>query len=879
MFEPALTTAAVSAAGVSAAGVTAAAVSTAAVTAAAATPLPGSAGEASRAASRRTAFAYQDGVMLAASVRALASLGLLDDPSGAPDLPDTGYLRVAWRCLASTGWIDETPYRTWTAAGRSAMRHRERYVTIGRFLSRFTGNTPDSWSSPWDASTRAAFAGEIDAHERWRATADPDHLVTAHLDGALAVPALLSLRGTGRLHRPDGDIAKLLILLGWLDRSGRWSERGWANLAFVDHFGLVGSYLPMLARLEQLCRGELVVSPGGDEWHCQRELNVQASAAAHRRYFADADPVFREIFSRAPRPEFIADVGCGDGSWLAHLYGMFGDAIRYVGIDASPVALDYARGVLKDAGVQDPLLLVGDITDPDALRAELAGHGLAMADGLHIRSFIDHDRVHRGDFVSEEVPGWASGAYVAPDGRPLSAAEVESDLVAHLRRWTPHVRNHGLVILEAHCVAPEVARRHLGELHSVAFDAYHGLSHQYPIEHSAFMRCCSLAGLQPVSYQERRYPSARPFVAVSLNRFLPTQPAPPAVTAARYDTWQPEPGTDLTDGEQLHRLLYTNGDLAHPRSWAAGATGIVVRDTLDAIEARIERAGRGDVIRVLDYGAGSGLASIELSKACVARNVEQRLADRGAGFELHLVDLPTPWFAQGFELLREVAWTRFHALVTHGSTFRPLLAVTAGEQVDAVMANMVFHLLSPVAMRHAAGSIGDVLRPGGRLSFSAPDLAPTTRYSVLFHDPNRLLRKYWLGALNAPDLESLPPVLRAAAIAAGRADREWAQRRADRRILPTPQTAESVAAALAPRFSGALERRTFELLAEESLMTALVPANQAEYLAELTDDRLRDGVIRYLMRERVLPELMGGPAGTALGLNVEWKLGRFLRRA
>jgi SAM-dependent methyltransferase len=832
-----------------------------------------------RATMRRNAFVYQDGVMLASSIRALDALGVLDDPGAPHDLPDTGYLRAAWRCLASTGWLDETPGRTWTAAGQTAMRCRERYVSAGRFLARFTGNTPDSWSAPWDAQTRAAFARELGAHERWRAGADPADLVTSHLDGALAIPALLSLRGTGCLHRPDADIARLLVLLGWLDQSRRWTALGQAGIAFIGHFGLVGSYLPMLARLEKLCRGEITVTPGDGEWHCQRELNVQASAVAHRRYFDDAEHIFREIFNRTPWPAFIADMGCGDGSWLAHLHAMFGDSIRYVGIDASPVALDYARGVLKDAGVRDPLLLVGDITDPDRLREELVAHGLAIEDGLHIRSFIDHDRTYRGDYLTDDIPGWASGAYVAPGGRPLSAAEVESDLVAHLRRWTPHVRNHGLVVLEAHCVAPQVARRHLGALHSVAFDTYHGLSHQYPIEHSAFMRCCSLAGLQPVSYLERRYPSTRPFVAVSLNRFLPTQPVPLTVTSVRHDTWEPGPGTDLTDGAQLHKLLYTNGDLAHPRSWSSGATGIVVRHTLDLIETRIERAGRGDVIRVLDYGAGTGLASIELSKACVAHNVEQRLADRGASFELHLVDMPTSWFAQGFHLLRQTPWTLFHSVMTDGRTFRPLLEVTGGKHVDAVMANMVFHLLTSAAMRHAAASIGDVLLPGGLLSFSAPDLAPATQYSALFHDPNRLLRKLWLDALDAPEPDSLPPVLRAATAAARQADRAAASRRADRRIPPAPQTAESVASALAPYFEGSIERRTFELLAEESLMTALVPANQAEYLAEISDERLREGVIRYLMGERVLPELIGGPAGTALGLNIEWKLGRYTRTA
>jgi SAM-dependent methyltransferase len=838
------------------------------------TATPSTAG---RAASRATAFLYQDGVMIAAVVRALDALGLLDlDPGTARDLPDTGYLRAAWRCLGSAGWFDETPERGWTDAGRAALRHRDRYVAIGAFLAHFTGNAPDSWNAPWDEATQAAFAAEVDAHARWRAGADPEALVTTHLDGALAVPALLSLRGTGRLHRPSGEIARLLVLIGWLDDEHRWTASGEAGLSFIDHFGLVGSYLPMLAELESLCRGRVVVTPGGDdEWHCHRELNVQASAAAHRRYFADADRVFTEIFSQTPRPTFIADMGCGDGSWLAHLHDMFGDDIRYVGIDASPVALDYARGVLKNAGLRDPLLLVGDITDPDGLRRELAAHGLAIEDGLHIRSFIDHDRTYRGDHRGDEVPSWSSGAYVAPDGRPLSAAEVESDLVDHLRRWAPHVRRHGLVVLEAHCVAPQVARRHLGALHSVAFDTYHALSHQYPIEHSAFMRCCSLAGLQAVSYLERRYPSTRPFVAVSLNRLMPTPPAPPRAAGARRDTWRPEPGTDLTDGRGLHGLLYADGDVARPRGWATGATGMVVRDTLGVIEARIERAERGDVVRVLDYGAGTGLAAIELSKACVAHDVERRLADRGASFELHLVDIPTPWFAQGYELLGEVPWTRFHALQVDGRTFRPLLEVMSGERVDVVMANMVFHLLTTTALRHAAASIAEVLVPGGLLTFSAPDLAPATRYSTLFHDPNRLLRRYWVEALDAPEPESLPSPLREGVAAARGADRRAAQRRADRRILPTPQTAEAVAEALAPYFAGTIERRTYELLAEENLMTALVPANQAEYLAEIEDERLRSAVIRHLLGERVLPELMSGPAGTALGLNIEWKIGSY----
>ncbi|WP_194913629.1 class I SAM-dependent methyltransferase [Catenulispora rubra] len=833
----------------------------------------------SRTALRRTAFLWQDGVMISATVRALDTIGLLDlTPDGPHELPDTGYLRAAWSCLDGAGWLDVLPAPAWTAAGRGALEHRERYIAGGRFLARFTRTEPDSWDTPWDAETLAAFGAELDAHIRWRATRGLPEMTVTHLDATLAVPALLSLRGTGRLQSPEGDFARLLTLLGWLDDTGAWTEHGRASLEWVDHCGLIGSYLPMLAKLEELFRGELLVVPGDGEWHVQRGINVEASAYAHKRYFADADPIFQEIFSREPRPAFIADMGCGDASWLAHLHELFGDTIRYVGVDISPIALDHARALLQAAGVQDPLLLIGDVSNPDSLRDQLAEHGLAIDDGLHIRSFLDQDRTYLGGPPRADVPGWSSGPYFAPDGRPLGAEELESDLVAHFQRWERHTGKHGMVILESHRVASHVVRRHLGTTHSVAFDTFHGLSHQYVIEHSAFLRCLRLAGLQTVGYQERRYPSAKPYVAVSLNRVIPVQPAPAGdPDAVRHDTWQPGPEYDLADGVGLHHLLYADGDLAHPRSWGAGPTGIVVRDMLHTIEAGIERARPGDVVRALDYGAGTGFASIELSKALVTHRVQERLADRGASFELHVVDIPNNWFAQGFELMRDMPWTRFHALRGPGGDFRTLLDVTSGEQVDAVMANMVFHLLTAKAMRHAARSIAGVLKPGGLLTFSAPDLAPTTEHSLLLHTPNRLLRRYWLEALDSDEPEKLAPALRTAAAGVLPAARSLAQYRADRRILPTPQDSASVAEALAPYFAGAIERRTYEYLAEEIEMAALVPANQGEYLAEITDLEVRESMIRHLMRERVLPELMSGPAGTALGINLEWKLGRFTR--
>ena len=91
----------------------------------------------------------------------------------------------------------------------------------------------------------------------------------------------------------------------------------------------------------------------------------------------------------------------------------------------------------------------------------------------------------------------SSGAYVADDGAPLAGADVEADLSAHLARWQPLVARHGLIVLEAHCVAPQITARHLGALHSLAFDAYNGYSGQYPVERPAFIAASRRAGPAP----------------------------------------------------------------------------------------------------------------------------------------------------------------------------------------------------------------------------------------------------------------------------------------------------------------------------------------------------------------------------------------------
>ena len=890
-------------------------------------------------------FVNQDGIILSATVWALAELGILDaalEAAGAltdlyPDvtLSGFGYLRVGLRCLASQGWLEASPTLDpestmirWTANGRLVAPYLEHYVAAGGFLAGFDRGEDDAWLHAWDSRQRESFLELTElAGDRWRLGPELPSparaLSVTHLDAALLVPVMLWLLETGRLAEarpklPDdalGEaIARLLRTVGWLeDDPGIWTPAGREAATLAVHFGMAGSYLPMLARLPELFRGQTTVttSSGAGEWHVHRPLNVRASATAHRRYFADANDLFVELFNREPvneQPQFVADMGCGDGSWLLHLHELIMQRtlrgslaaehpLLMVGIDYNPSALSEARRLLESAGVP-ALLIRGDISNPDEVSATLATHGLAMDDGLHIRAFIDHNRVYLGAEADVGASGVSSGAYVGPGGRALEPAEVERDLVAHLRRWAPHVSKHGLVALEAHCVDPAIAQKHLGATHSVAFDAYHGYSHQYPLEHAAFMECCRRAGLRFVSEWDRRYPVSRPFVAVTLSRMLVAEGGllpDPDRGGERSDTWQPAADTDLTDGVALHELLYIDGDLNHPRAWCSAATGYVVAGALAAVEARLARARRGDVVRVMDYGAGTGLATIEFLKACRERRIDQRLERLGVTLEVHLVDLPSSWFAFGFQLLGDCRWTRFHSLSSAERRFRPLLEVTGGLTMDVVMANMVFHLIRPRALEAMAAELAGVTEPGGSLFWSAPDIGPPEPFAVMFHDANRALRRRWLEFLDSPapgeDLfvnatGADPATLDTLREATWRiregltgTARGQARARANRRVLPEPNVASEVADALASKFHGPAELRveTHELLVKDILDTLLVPSNQTEYLPEIADPVIREGVIRELMLHDVLPALRAEAAGTAGGLSVQWTLGRHTR--
>jgi hypothetical protein len=871
-----------------------------------------------RDALRRLSFLFQDGIVLSATLRGLHEIGLLEpslareEPVAAlrPGLTQTGFahVRVGLRSLAQAGWIvpatGMTPAATtisWTVAGRAAAAQRASYLALGAYLATFSGSEPETWTDPWDDERRARFAELVElAATRW--AAEDDELVVAHLDGALTAPVLLWLDAGDRLRGagpdlPAGEhgaqIARLLTVLGWLGEDGSWTADGACALDFVDHLGLAGSYLPTFARLPELYGGE----PPGDRSLVQRELNIRASTAAHARYFADADPLLATVFDREPlsaQPSSVVDSSCGDGAWLAHIHAFVRDntlrgrnldahLLRMVGADVDEAAAERARLTLAAAGA-DALVVLGETGEPDALRHTLRAHGIDIADALHVHAFADHDHPCAPVTGLVAEPAMSSGAYLDDSGRAVDPTDVEAGLALHLARWTPYVARHGLVVLEAHGHGPLVTRMHQGALHSLAFDAYHGYSRQYPVERRAFIAALRRAGLVQAATGERRYPTSRPFVAVSVNHLRDGSarvvlPGSDGAARTRQDTWRPDPRADLRDGEGLHRLLYDRGDLRHPRGWSAAPTSLIVTQAMEELEALLTTRSRGDVLRVLDYGTGTGLAATELLKACRERGFDERLERAGVALEVHLVDIPGSWFAKGYEILSSCSWTRFHSMIGADGRFRPLGEVTGGLKMDVILSSMVFHLIKPRAFGRVVDGLGELMNPGSRLVWSTPDVGPAGPFAVLFHDPNRALRAHWK-ALVAGDAEPRTP-LQHDAIALARRARDGApliaDDRADKRILKDANTRDGLGQMLSARFRGAITTQAHEIADRETLDTLLVPSNQGEYLPEIEVQEIREAVIEEVLTGDVLPVLHASPAGTALGYNVHWTFGDFRR--
>lgn len=536
-------------------------------------------------------FAHQYGISLGPTLVALNHMGIMDmlKPGGFVSMKEIlektggspGYLHVALRLLASAGLTvregragtHDLKYRL-TEEGRMALDVIPQFEKISQFMPtaiRLNEMTSRHRISDFETGKKifrelielSSYDWEIPPESDAKRMAMRKEMIH-YLNGLLIGPAMAAL-GINQIFKDrkvfnpyemgEGNwelyqmIFDLLVQQGWMKKQGSdyvLTEYGVFAASRAPAYGVTVSYLPLFSRVEELLKGAkfdeiFARDKQGHETHVDREMNVWGSGGAHKTYFKKIDEIVVEIFNRPieEQPEGIADMGCGDGTFLKHLYevvrtkterGKMLDKypLKIIGADYNEAAREATRKTLQAAGIPQSHIVFGDINDPEGRRQgpngetgfakALEGMGINPKNLLHVRSFLDHNRPYEppeGDYsqrVSESTGAFAyKGEIVTPEA-------LEQNLVEHFQRWAPYVERFGLLVLELHSIPPELAARSKGKTLATPYDGTHGYSDQYTIEVPSFVKAAREAGLEPVQEYEAKFPP-NDLATVTINVF------------------------------------------------------------------------------------------------------------------------------------------------------------------------------------------------------------------------------------------------------------------------------------------------------------------------------------------------------------------------
>ena len=376
-------------------------------------------------------------------------------------------------------------------------------------------------------------------------TANIVPLLGDFLQGVVLVPLFLALKKdyflkTESLQKPvllEGLPADLSQLIFTFFINKEWAELQEDNRVFLTAVGrslierafnmaTAASYAPMLRNISEVLYDNPKKVFGrnkeGHELHVDRTLNVLASGFQHERYFADVEDIIVSVFNQLPfesQPNYVIDMGCGDGSFLKKIYEVIctksarGKILQQyplymIGIDYNQKSLEATENTLKDIPYYT---LRGDIADPERLMKDLKALGIQDPENsLHVRSFLDHDRPFHlpesKDKADERSRISYQNAYVDKEGKAIAPNIAVQSLVEHLARWSSIITKHGLIILEVHSLNPQIVSTYLDENESFHFDALQAFSSQFLVEAGVFLEAAAEAGLFSKHQFSKRYP-------------------------------------------------------------------------------------------------------------------------------------------------------------------------------------------------------------------------------------------------------------------------------------------------------------------------------------------------------------------------------------
>jgi len=325
-----------------------------------------------------------------------------------------------------------------------------------------------------------------------------------------------------------------------LSKGNKLNEKGLFFYKRSAAYGVTVSYMPLFSQLDTLLFKDssniLIRDKDGNELHVNRKMNVWGSGGAHKLYFKKIDEIIIEIFNRPIeiQPKGIADMGCGDGTLLIHLYKLIKEntargkdlekyPLHIIGADFNDEALDVTGENLSKERINH-ILVKADIGNPNNFNTELEKkHSIKLNDLLSVRSFLDHNRIFEmpnfDNFDLNKIKTNSTAAFCCNETNEIFEPIVfKVGLIEHFLKWKPFINKYGLILLELHTINPSICKNNIGNTLATAYDATHGYSNQYIIEYEDFIDSAKLAGLKNNDDFEFNFPN-KELTTVSINLF------------------------------------------------------------------------------------------------------------------------------------------------------------------------------------------------------------------------------------------------------------------------------------------------------------------------------------------------------------------------
>ncbi len=467
-------------------------------------------------------------------------------------MANEGYLNVALRILSSQGWLNYTVTQndiiiTTNNSSEIAFDHFYVYKDVvdllkysGKFHPRKFELEPFHKLENLFKQYQNRFDLEPTNDNN---TLEIQNQTLKHIEGILVGPTTVHLGMGGMFHKyfmeasfsadeyhkfPESfdTILSFLGYLGWFsknDNNYTFTEKGLFFAKRASAYGVTVSYIPMFRQMDNLLFGDpntLWNTKDEDESHVDREMNVWGSGGAHTTYFKKIDEIIISLFNKplAEQPKGILDMGCGNGAFLIHLFDVIASKtlrgkyldehpLFLVGADYNMAALKVTRANLIQADIWAKVIW-GDISDPDGLQKDLKDkYSIELKDLLSVRTFLDHNRIWSEPISKLDHPSQSTGAF-AYRGKRLNNDDVERNLKDHFKKWVPHIKKFGLIVIELHTLPPDLTARNIGKTAATAYDATHGFSDQYILEIDSFLKIIKEVGLQSEKDYFSKFPNS-----------------------------------------------------------------------------------------------------------------------------------------------------------------------------------------------------------------------------------------------------------------------------------------------------------------------------------------------------------------------------------